>query len=185
MVPSNIAQQVKERPPKTVMVGLIDLWALQKTVKYNTFLFDGRNGQSIFPSTLVEYPSGSIMVHTAWKLRSKVNSLILRFVQEEITDSLLVLPLDYDEAWYIDAVLTIASYENARLLLVQVMQCIWEHEMGLPLKTDTINKENSGADGQFNAQELIDYVSQQNQEGKEGWMLPKPEEPEEPAGFGV
>lgn len=176
---SNIAQQIKERPTRTAMVSLTDLWALQKAIKYNTFLYDGRNGQPIFPSTVLNYPSGPVHVHTAWKLRSKVNSLILRFVQEEITDSLLALPLDYDEAWYIDSVFSVASYEAARLLLVQVMQCIWEHEMNLPLKTDTINKETGGADGQFDSRDLIEYVSQQNEKGKEGWTLPEVEE--EPA----
>lgn len=187
MTSSNTAQQIKEREPLTVMVALIDLWALQKAIKYNTFLFDGRTGSPIFPSTVLDYPSGPVHVHTAWKLRNKVNSLILRFVQEELEDTLLALPLDYDEAWYIDFVFSIASYETARLLLVQVMQCIWEHEMNLPLKTDTINKKKSGADGRFDSLDLIDYVSQQNQEDKSGWTLPKqePEEPEGTTGIGV
>lgn len=160
----DVMQMIKDREPLTVMVGLTDLWALQKAIKYNTVMLDHRIGQPMFPATPVDYPSGVVYIHTAWKLRSKVNSLILRFVQEEIEDKLLALPLDYDEAWYIDSVISIESYGTARLFLVQIMEVIWEHEMGLPLKTDTMNKEMTGADGTFNPQDLIEFVSGKNSE---------------------
>ncbi len=182
---ADATQMIREREPLTVMVGLIDLWSIQKVIKYNTFMFDGRNGQPMFPSTTTDYPSGTVYVHTAWKLRGKVNSLILRFVQEELTDTMLALPLDYDEAWYIDSVMSIDSYPAVRLLLVQVLQCIWEHEMGLPLKTTTMNKEMTGADGVFNPNDLVEYVSQQNKGDKDvdGFYQITPFKPDPPQGL--
>ena len=170
MTSTSIAKDdIQGREPKSVMVELIDLWVLQKHIKYNTFLFDPRNNQPMFPSVLVEYPSGSVMMHTSWRLRGKVNSLILRFVQEEIENKRLSLPLDYDEAWYIDSVMSVESYSKARLLLVQVMQVIWEYEYGTSLKTGVMNKETTGADGKFDPNDLIEYVSTKNGEEAEGF----------------
>ena len=175
MASSKSNTSIQDREPKTVMVDLTDLWALQKAIKYNTFMFDPRNNRPMWPSKTVELPSGPQSFHTAWRLRNKVNALILRFVQEEIEDKRLTLPLDYDEAWDIDAVLSVESYQNARLLLVQVMQVLWEYEYGVSLKTGVINNETTGPDGKFNVNDLIEYVSTRNGEEAEGFYgLEKP-----------
>lgn len=176
-------EQIKERPYLQVMVELTDLWALQKTIKYNMFVFDPRNGKPMFPSTLTSYPKGNTNVHTAWKLRTKVNSLILRFAQEELKGR-LPMPLDYDEAWFIDYVLSEGSYGKARLMLLQVFAVIWEHEMGIPIKTYTINTSMEGADGAASPNALIEYVHQLNEHEQEGWTLPSPDE-ETPEEVGV
>lgn len=173
---------IQDREPLSVMVDLIDLWALQKTIKYNTFMYDSRTGRPMFPSKVVEYPSGPVNLHTSWRLRDKVNSLILRFVQEEVEDKRLPMPLDYDEAWYIDSVLSVESYNTARVLLIQVMQVIWEHEYGVSLKTDVMNKEKTGADGKFNPDDMIAFLSSRNAKESEGfYMIEKPEDEEEGA----
>ena len=170
---------IKDREPRSVMVNLTDLWMLQKVIKYNSFLFDPRTGNPMFPSKDVEFPSGVQSLHTAWRLRDKVNSLILRFVQEEIDNKHLSLPLDYDEAWSIDAVLSVDSYSNANVMLVQVMQVIWEYEFGVDLKTGVMNKEMTGADGVVNPTDLAEYVSTKNGEEAEGFYnLRKPEDNE-------
>ena len=176
-------EQITERPYLCVMVELTDLWAIQKQVNYNTFLFDPRNGKPMFPSTMVTYPSGVVSLHTAWKLRTKVNSLILRFVQEEVTDR-LPLPVDYDEAWLIDSVMFEGSYAKARLMLVQVLAVIWEHEMGMPIKTGVINDTKEGADPVAAPHELVQYVSSLNEEEQGNWTVP-PAEGVDPEGTGV
>ena len=117
----------------------------------------------------------------------KVNGLILRFVQEEITDTKLSLPLDYDEAWCIDAAFSAESYHGAKLLLIQVMQVIWEHEYGQALKTGVINKGKTGADGVFDPSELVEYVSTRNGKEAEGFDTPPEPSPpsDEPEGTSV
>lgn len=173
---------ILDREPKTVMVSLTDLWILQKAIKYNTFMFDPRNNRPMWPSKVVQLPSGPQSFHTSWRLRNKVNSLILRFVQEEVENKRLLLPLDYDEAWSIDAVLSVESYSDARLLLVQVMQVLWEYEYGVDLKTGVINNETTGPDGKFNVNDLIEYVSTKNGEEAKGFygIDSPPDHEEEP-----
>ena len=63
------------------MVSQIDLWAIQKAIKFHTFMLDPRNMKPIFPVTVRE---DDVTVHTAWKLRDKVNALLCRYDAEKI-----------------------------------------------------------------------------------------------------
>jgi|FLYL01.1.fsa_nt_gi hypothetical protein len=138
------------REPKTVIVDRIDLWAIQKAIKYNTFMMDPQTMKPVsFPVEAGE--------HTALRLRSKVNALLCRFEQEPELEW-LTLPLDYDEAWYIDSVINAESYKGARTLLIQVFTVIWEHENGIPVRLETINSE--GPDKAMNVSEIQTYLQQ-------------------------
>lgn len=163
------------REPKTVVVEIIDLWAIQKSVKYNTFMLDPRNMQPVFPSTAERTNGGVVPVHTAWRLRRKVNALLGRFAAEKLVTALL--PLDYDECWYIDNVVSYDAYKTAQAFLLQVFQCIWEHENYLPLQTSVINEQTVGADGKFAYADLVEYLSQAGV-SREGWF---PKDGEAPA----
>jgi hypothetical protein len=155
------------REPKTVVVEVIDLWAIQKSVKFNTFMLDPRNMQPIFPSSSERTNGGLVPVHSAWKLRRKVNAMLGRFAAEGLTTALL--PLDYDECWYIDNVISYDAYKTAQALLLQVFQCIWEHENYLPLQTSVVNTQMTGADGKFNMEDIVAYLSQAGV-SREGWF---------------
>jgi hypothetical protein len=155
------------REPRTVVVEAIDLWAMQKAIKFNTFMLDPRNGQPMFPATIEKLPDGGVMtVHTSWKLRRKVNALLGRFAAEGLTKA--ILPLDYDECWYIDNVIGPEAYKSAQRLLLQIFQCVWEHENNLSLQTSVMNEQTVGADGRFDINQLIEYLSQSKD--KTGWF---------------
>lgn len=155
------------REPKSVVVEPIDLWAMQKAIKYNTFMLDPRTMKPIFPSTAETTNGGVIPVHTSWKLRRKVNALLGRFAAEHLTHALL--PLDYDECWYIDNVISAEAYKSATTLLQQVFQCIWEHENYLPLQTSVMNDAMTGADAKFDINALIEYLGQVDV-SHDGWF---------------
>jgi len=160
------------REPKTVVVEVIDLWAIAKSVKFNTFMLDPRNMQPIFPSLNERTNGGLVPVHSAWKLRRKVNAMLGRFAAEGLTTALL--PLDYDECWYIDNVISYDAYKSAQALLLQVFQCIWEHENYLPLQTSVINEATTGADAKFSMDDIMAYLSQAGV-SREGWFPGKGE----------
>lgn len=163
------------REPKTVVVEAIDLWAMQKAIKYNTFMLDPRNMQPVFPSTAEKTNGGVIPVHTSWKLRRKVNALLGRFAAEGLQKALL--PLDYDECWYIDNVISAEAYKQAQFLLLQVFQCIWEHENYLSLQTSTMNQGIEGADGKFDYNALVEYLNTPGV-SRDGWFPKKNEGPD-------
>lgn len=158
------------REPKTVIVQDIDLWVIQKAIKFNTFMLDPRDMKPMFPPTAEKTNGGTIPVHTSWKLRRKVNALLCRFIAEGLKEALL--PLDYDECWYIDNVLGVDAYKQAKELLGQVFQCIWEHENYLSLQTNPMNSEKTGADGVFDYNQLVEYLSQPGVD-KSGWFPPE------------
>jgi len=158
------------REPKTVIVEAIDLWAMQKAIKYNTFMLDPRTMQPMFPSTAEKTNGGIVPIHTAWKLRRKVNALLGRFAAEGIGASLL--PLDYDECWYIDNVIGAEAYKTAQRLLLMVFQCIWEHENYLDLQTSTMNDTMVGADSKFDYNALVEFLAQPGTD-RGGWFPPK------------
>lgn len=147
------------REPKTVVVENIDLWAIQKAIKFNTFMLDPRNMKPMF-----ENSDGQ---HTAWRLRRKVNGLLNRFAAETLSKAML--PLDYDEAWFIDNVISTDAYKGAANLLLQVFQVIWEWEHGVSLKTGKMNEAIEGADGRFSMDSLVEYLNQPGTD-KNGWF---------------
>lgn len=155
------------REPKTVVVEPIDLWALQKAIKFNTFMLDPRNMKPIFPETVERTAGGAYNVHTSWKLRRKVNALLGRFAAESLSRALL--PLDYDECWYIDNVVSSDAYKNAPAMLLQVFQCIWEYENGFTLQTSRMNEAIEGADGKFDLNTLVEFLNQPGVD-RGGWF---------------
>lgn len=157
------------RENQSAVVEALDLWALQKALKFNTFMLDPRNMQPMFPSTAERTNAGVVPVHTAWKLRRKVNSLLVRMAAEGEHLTRVNIPLDYDECWYIDNVLSADAYKNAPAFLLQVFQCIWEHENYLPLQTTVMNDNMTGADSKFDYNTLIEFLNQPGVDRK-GWF---------------
>lgn len=162
--------KLEDREPRTVMVSQIDLWAIQKAIKFNTFMLDPRNMRPAFPSTVWVQANGKdFYIHTAWKLRDKVNQLLIRFATEKLTE-LEMLPLDLDECWMVDNIINAESYNSAKVLLVQVFQCIWEHENGVSLRTGPMDAEMT-TDQKL---ELIQYLRANETE----YQSPPPDEGE-------
>lgn len=161
------------REPKTVVITPTDLWAIQKALSFNTFMLDPRTGQSIFPMTVHKYSDGeAVYVHTAWKLRDKCDRILLRMCDEHTTEELL--PLDYDECWYIDSMLSVDSYQGdvtddlglrgSKRLLIGVFRCIYEHENMVSLAEGITGAD---VDPAFNIDTLSAYIKQA--EDKSGW----------------
>ena len=133
-----------DREPGSIVVTRSDLWAIQKAVKFHTFMLDDRTypRQPIFPQTIRLYPGGEkVGVHTAYKLREKLNRYLLRLYDENL--AALNMPIDYDEAWYIDWCLNAETYQGdandpvdvhgmrgAKRLLLEVFRVIYEYENG-------------------------------------------------------
>lgn len=164
-----------EREPKHIIANLTDLWCIQKGIKFNTFMLDPRNiTQPMFPPSLRVYGNGErVSVHTAWKLREKVNRAILRLLDEKAEE--IAIPLDYDECWYIDNIVSADTYQGsgqpdafgqngARKLLTQVFRVIYEHENGVTLK------DSPAGDRKFSFEDLAAYIAQSGD--SKGWRPP-------------
>ncbi len=154
------------REPKTVVVTPVDLWFIQKTLPFNAMMLDPRTGQSMFPMTPRRYGNGEVVsMHTAWKLRDKVNRILLRMADEATDQDLL--PLDYDECWYLDMVLAADSYtgdmadaaglKGSKRLLIGIFRVIYEHEMMIGL-TDGV--QGTEVDPPFQIDMLTQYLAQ-------------------------
>lgn len=144
------------RKPGHVIVSPLDLWAIQKGVKINTGMVKPGTWEPMFPPTNM----GNYVMHTAWKLRTKVNALFLRMADEGERE--LYLQLDFDECWFIDHILSKDSYQGAGKFLVQVYRCLWEWENRISVRT-----HEDGGDRQFNLNELVEYISSS---GDIGWF---------------
>ena len=166
------------REPKSVVVTPPDLWAIQRALPFNSFMLDPRTGAPIFPMSPRKYGGGEVvLMHTTWKLRDKVNRLLLRMADEQVGE--LLLPLDYDECWYIDSILAFDSYQGdvaddtglrgSKRLLIGVFRCIYEHEQMVTLAEGI---RGADVDGDFNVAHLSEYLQQAEIKG--GWRLKGP-----------
>jgi hypothetical protein len=112
------------------------------------------------------WPDGKphIPFDTATSLREKVNAAILQVTFSGKSNELLTLPLTFNECVLVDAAFHVESYNEARLLLVQVFSCMWEHQSGLPLKTELMAHDHEDS---FDANKLLEFLHRQDERTEE------------------
>lgn len=119
------------REPRSVLVQEKDCLFVQAAMPFNFVMLNQSTGRPIFPQDGENGP-------TARRLRLKVNALLLRFADEfdnsgNKKNLLLPLPLEYDEAWYLDLILSPNSYTDSLRFVMDVLRVIYEYENGVAL----------------------------------------------------